>query len=297
MFRTILLATGGSRDAEPALSAAADLAKRCHATLHLVMAYDLPVELLYMVPTGSVLDEMLDSSEAAALAALGAGRSEAVSLGATVGGVYAERGEVGNVVHDVAESISADLIVIGGRELGAMHRLFTGSVSEAVLHKACCPVLIVHGPEPSWPPAQMVIGFDELPAAKRAARLASTIASLYPEVTMTLVEVLPDSLVNPNPLLRNSYRVVAEHARLDREARDIENVAEFSPTTALAVGDAGDVLLARGGTLPLPNLIVIGSRRLGELRRLIFGGVSTKIHHAGHSPLLIVPEAASHRAE
>ena len=294
MFRTILLATGGSRDAEPALLAAADLAKRSRATLHLVMAYDLPPELLYMVPAGAVLGEMLDSSEAAARAALGAGRSEAASLGATVGGVYAERGEVGNVVRDVAESISADLIVIGGRELGALHRLFTGSVSEAVLHKAYCPVLIVHGPEPSWPPAQMVIGFDESPAAKRAARLASTIAHLYPEVTTTLIEVLPDSLLNPNPLLRNPYRVVAEHRRLDRVASDIDDVADRSPATSLAVGDAGDVLLARGDAVPLPNLIVIGSRRLGEVRRLIFGSVSTKIHHAGHSPLLIVPEAASH---
>jgi nucleotide-binding universal stress UspA family protein len=296
-FTTILLATGGSADAEPALSAAADLAKRSGALLHLVTAYDLPPESLYVFPTGSGQDEMLDSYRSAALTALDAGRSEAASLGAVVGGVHAERGEVSDVVRNVAESIGADLIVIGRRELGAVRRLLSGSVSDAVLHKACCPVLIVHGPEPSWPPAQMVIGFDESLTAKRAARLASTIAHLYPEVTTTLIEVLPDSLVNPNPVLRNPYSVAIEHRRLDRAARDIDDVAELSPTTALAVGDAGDVLLARGGTLPLPNLIVIGSRRLSEVRRLVFGGVSTKIHHAGHSPLLVVPEAAAQRAE
>jgi nucleotide-binding universal stress UspA family protein len=103
--------------------------------------------------------------------------------------------------------------------------------------------------------------------------------------------------MNPNPVLRHPDRVVAEHGRLDREAAEIDDVADLNLATALAVGDAGDVLVARGNTLPLPNLIVIGSRSLGEVRRLVFGGVSTKIHHSGHSPLLVVPEAAAQRAE
>lgn len=294
---TILLATDGCADARQALLAAADLAKRSGATLHLVTAYDLPPESLYVFPTGSGLEEMLDTYRGAALAALDTARSEAAALGAFVGGIHAERGEVSDVVRSVAESIGADLVVVGRRELGVVRRLLSGSVSAAVLHKARCPVLIVHGPQPSWPPAQMVIGFDESLAAKRAARLASTIAHLYPEVTTTLVEVLPDSLVKPNRVLRHSDRVDTEHGRLDREAKEIDEGAELSPATVLAVGHAGDVLVARGGTLPLPNLIVIGSRRLSEVRRLIFGGVSTKIHHSGHSPLLVVPEAATQRAE
>ena len=296
-FKTILLATDGSADAQPALSAAADLAKRSDATLHLVMAYDLPPETLYVFPTGAGIDETLAAYQRAASAALAAARSEATALGAVVGDVRAQQGEISDVVANVAATISADLIVIGHRGLGPVRRLLAGSVSASVLHTARCPVLIVGGAEPSWPPAQMVIGFDGSPASKQAALLASEIARLYPEVTVTLVEVLPDSLVNPNPLLRHPDRVAAEHGRLERQAREIESIAEIRPLTALAVGDAGDALLARGNRLPVPNLIVIGARRLSEARRLLFGGVSSKIHHSGHSPLLVIPEPAAQRGE
>ncbi len=43
-----------------------------------------------------------------------------------------------------ARERSADLIVIGSRELSALHRLLGQSVSDAVSHGARCDVLIVH---------------------------------------------------------------------------------------------------------------------------------------------------------
>ena len=42
-----------------------------------------------------------------------------------------------------AEKLHADLIVIGSHGRGALHRALLGSVSEGVLRKAECPVLIV----------------------------------------------------------------------------------------------------------------------------------------------------------
>jgi nucleotide-binding universal stress UspA family protein len=42
-----------------------------------------------------------------------------------------------------ARSWPADLVVVGARGLGAIERLFLGSVSERVLHGADCPVLVV----------------------------------------------------------------------------------------------------------------------------------------------------------
>jgi len=63
-------------------------------------------------------------------------------------GVDAERvtalGPPARTIVQAAESRSADLIVVGARDLNALERLVAGSVSDAVAHRAPCDVLIVH---------------------------------------------------------------------------------------------------------------------------------------------------------
>lgn len=48
-----------------------------------------------------------------------------------------------------SDRIEADLIIIGSETLGLFSRTFLGSVSEGVLRKAKCPVLIVQEREPT----------------------------------------------------------------------------------------------------------------------------------------------------
>lgn len=42
-----------------------------------------------------------------------------------------------------ASKLGADMIVVGSHGRGAMHHLLMGSVSEGVIHKAECPVMVV----------------------------------------------------------------------------------------------------------------------------------------------------------
>src|SRR5258705_551445 len=57
---------------------------------------------------------------------------------------HARFGEADEVICDVAESVSADLIVVGNR---GMKRRFLGSVPNSIAHHAHCSVLIVHTTE------------------------------------------------------------------------------------------------------------------------------------------------------
>jgi nucleotide-binding universal stress UspA family protein len=55
-----------------------------------------------------------------------------------------EAGDPAGGIIEAAEKHGADLIVVGTREPDLLHRLISGSVSQAVARKAHCDVLIVH---------------------------------------------------------------------------------------------------------------------------------------------------------
>jgi nucleotide-binding universal stress UspA family protein len=288
-WESILVATDGSAAAHAALRAAADLAIRSGATLHLVTAYDLPAFALSAFPTPVGVTDR-SPYETAAFALLEAERATAAALGADVSDVYAGIGAIHEMILRVAEQIDADLIVVGNRELGGFKLLVGGSTSAGVVHGAHCPVLIVRGEERSWPPRGVVVGFDYSPAARRAAQAAMTITQLYPDTAMTLIQVLADTAVHPNAVLRTPERVETEHASLDREAAALGRRIGRPVRTVLAVGDPAEVLTKRSDNAAAPNLVVVGTRGLGGVRRLVLGSVSTKILHSGHSPLLVIPE-------
>jgi nucleotide-binding universal stress UspA family protein len=72
---------------------------------------------------------------------------EAVVQRARAGGADATgmtwNGEAGESIVEAAEAESADLIVVGTHERGAVGRLFLGSVSDHVVRHARCPVMVV----------------------------------------------------------------------------------------------------------------------------------------------------------
>jgi nucleotide-binding universal stress UspA family protein len=53
-------------------------------------------------------------------------------------------GQPADTIVELADQRNADLIVVGTRELGVVQRLLGQSVSESVVHKAECDVMLVH---------------------------------------------------------------------------------------------------------------------------------------------------------
>lgn len=67
------------------------------------------------------------------------------STGILVESMILYGGDVGDKICELVEKVDADLVVIGSRGLGKIQSILLGSVSEKVLKKCRCSVLVVKG--------------------------------------------------------------------------------------------------------------------------------------------------------
>jgi nucleotide-binding universal stress UspA family protein len=139
--RTVVVGVDGSSGAEAALRYAIDEARRQGASLRVVGAWSVPPVAYMGVPLPV---DFAEDCERAARTSIE--RSlEAVGLPADVPlEVVIAQGQPAGVL--VAQARSADLLVVGSRGLGGFRELLLGSVSQACVHHAHCPVTVVPDP-------------------------------------------------------------------------------------------------------------------------------------------------------
>jgi nucleotide-binding universal stress UspA family protein len=144
MFKSIVCGTDDSPTARQAVEKAADLARLCGATLHIVNGYGIMPAVSFDPAAGAAAalvatnEDVLRDVEAMlqdTLARVGSGLT--VKTHAVLGG------GAGSIL-DVAEHIAADLIVVGSRGMTGARRFLLGNVPNKVSHHAPCSVLIVH---------------------------------------------------------------------------------------------------------------------------------------------------------
>lgn len=140
-MKRILIATDGSPSALQAIGVGLDLAEEEGAEalfVHVAPTKDvLPVAGVGMVPV-SVPHE-LDESDRSSL-------DDAVRIAEELGLEAQTKLLVGDPAKEIvayANSVDADLIVVGSRGFGAISGALLGSVSRSVLHRTSRPVLIV----------------------------------------------------------------------------------------------------------------------------------------------------------
>jgi nucleotide-binding universal stress UspA family protein len=138
----ILLATDGSEEAELAATTAADLAEKTNSELHLVtVGPDYPLYELPEHPAG--FEDVLRENRREAKEMLEQQAKRIEESGGTVKETHLREGRAYEEIVEVAEEIDAGLIVMGSRGHGRLRRALLGSVSDAVVRHAHCPVTIV----------------------------------------------------------------------------------------------------------------------------------------------------------
>ena len=288
----ILLATDGSEEAALAGRAAADLSNRTAANLHVVHVWtDVPPPAY---PSMS-LENYSRLARDEAMRLLRKETWNARITGGRVAGQHLREGHPAEEVVVLAEDLDADLVVLGSRRMGRVKRLIAGSVSEGVVHRASCPVLIVCGGEEAWPVGRVIVGDDGSNPARRAGDLAAEIAGLSgAEVVVVRAYELP-----PEPVggwSANDRRELDEvlwqnRQDLKKRAEQLEEIVRCRPKTRLIKAKAAAAmnLVAEEQEVGQKTLLAVGTRGLSAPKRALLGSVSTEALRAADGSVLVVP--------
>jgi len=142
MFQTIVVGTDGGARSRQAVEAAAQLARRHEASLHLVHAFRPTLQT-----AGIAGDVTLGYAATTDLDIEATARAQMDDLAKTVGKgldvhAYCVGQSAADAILSVAENVDADLIVVGNRGMTGARRVL-GSVPNSVAHGSKCAVLIV----------------------------------------------------------------------------------------------------------------------------------------------------------
>jgi nucleotide-binding universal stress UspA family protein len=196
-------------------------------------------------------------------------------------------------LHRIAEDEDADLLVVGSTHRGQIGRVLVGGVTAGVLHHAPCPVAVapLGYATRAGRPTAIGVGYDGSDEARHALSMAGELA----KASGAQVRILA-AVATP---IRATTIAAYEPDWLD-EARE-ESRAEVDEAQQVlervGVSSSGDVVVG----LPVEqlaelshevDLIVVGSRGWGPVRRLLLGSTSERLVREAACPVIAVPRPA-----
>jgi nucleotide-binding universal stress UspA family protein len=214
-------------------------------------------------------------------------------------------GEPANILHKTILRWMPNLIVMGSHGRSAAGRLFLGSISLDVVHRAPCSVRVVRtGLRRPNTPERLLLATDGSPQG--TAAVDQVVRRFWPEGTQVRVISVAESPLSAGPIhvpvlegivYGSEAAVVAGDEVYGHERAQLQSVLDESvarlQAAGLAVSEAvleGD---ARRETVAEANrwradTVFVGARGLGALDRLVLGSVSTAIVKHAHCTVEVV---------
>jgi nucleotide-binding universal stress UspA family protein len=243
------------------------------------------------LPLGSGVDDLGDHAREAGIELLRrAGVDEDRSI-VVVGEPVAELNRLA-AAHDAA------LVVVGSHRRGPLTTALSASVSHRLSRHGACPLLVARSGALPGAGGPVVCGIrvgDEhtTETAIRAAELALAL-----DRHLILVYVLPGERLLPaaaGPVLTPA--VLRPSRRQRRHASDVlDAVSELSERAVENVVVDGSSIAAELDSFAASrraDLLVVGCRGAGVLRRTLEGSVSLDLIRSGRQPLVVIPPAAA----
>ena len=286
-----------------ALSYASALARWYGSTLTVLHVHpELPhVDMIPSLTVGPARRIMLDEIERTRV--LEAERAFVQTAGAgdvPVEVALEDTGDPPRAILERACTLDVDLIVMGSHGRSGYERLLLGSVTEKVLHKAPCPVMVVpHRAEHPTPVGdvqfrRILCGIDFSDCSLAALEYALSVAE-EADAQLTLVHVIETrSYFNalPPQVALTLAQINAEegaHVAARLQALVPESVRPFCTIrTTVTHGHHGWTDIVRLGIEGNADLIVLGAHGHGTVERTLFGSTTHRVLRDAPCPVLTV---------
>ncbi len=276
-------------------------------TIHILVATDGSGEAREAVRFGATLTHALggkltlvhvvESSQdrRAAEAVLNEARDEAARCGAEAS-TRVEVGDPAEAIVGVRREVAADMLVVGTHARKGVARVVLGSVAESLYKRALCPVAVVRKFDHSSGSLGPLVAATDFSAGATHAVQAAALLARTLGVRLTVVHVLPEALPPKGEEGPGAKRRAAERLRRDAEAR-LRSLGESLRLTAAQVDlacvtgvDAAEIV--HMGKEIRAGCIVMGTRGLSGLPRVLLGSVTDQVLREAPCPVLVVPLGA-----
>lgn len=278
MFANVLVGVDGSPTGRAAITLAAELAgARSRVTLAHVYG-DTPIPGRHPEPE---LQASLREQAQALLEDERAGARVEADL------IPVCSTSVGRGLHVLAQERAADLLVVGSHTGGLAGRVLVGDDTRGSLNGATCAIAIAPGGYVARTGGflRIGVGYDFSAESHAALEIARALAAdTGAKLSALHVVSLPTwGYVGP---MAGNWGAILEA----RRSSSRERIAELEDVEATAVyGLPSEELAAYGDRV---DLLVVGSRSYGPLRRLMLGSTSNALARHARCALLILPRAA-----
>ncbi len=193
----------------------------------------------------------------------------------------------GRGLHGLAEERGADLLVVGSSSRGVLGRAMLGDDTRAALNGAPCAVAIAARgyAEHPLPLASVGVGYDGSPESETALAAARAVAAQQRAklVALEVVSIPTYSYTGLTPpALGDTIDALVKDAKERlRAIDDVEGRAVYGLPSEELAAFSDEV-----------NLLVVGSRNYGPLRRLVVGSTSDYLERHARCSLLALPRGA-----
>lgn len=196
-------------------------------------------------------------------------------------------GSAGRGLHDLAERREAELIVVGSTAHGPLGRVMLGDDTREALNGAPCAVAIATRAyaEHPLPIANVGVGYNDTAESEAALAAARAVAARHRAAVRALrvVGIPTYSLtgIAPPALGEAIDQMVREAAAQMEALEDVDGRAVY--------GLPGEELAGFGDRV---DLLAIGSRSYGPVRRLMVGSTANYLERHARCSLLVLPRTS-----